>query len=430
MDSDRLNEHGYDFHVVGIGASAGGLEALEHFFQGVPQDSGAAYVIIQHLSADFESILDEIIRRRANIPVQHAVEGDQLKPDHAYVLPPGKEMIIADGRLRLTEKSTDESFALPIDHFFRSLGQEVERRAVAIILSGTGRDGSRGILDVHETGGMVIAQAPETAAFETMPSHAIETGLVDRILAPADMPKALLQHFSSRPHSSDSQANDQFATFSDFKDDCMNGLFRLLRSRYGMDFTYYKPSMIMRRIERRLTMGDTVNLEDYVQRLGEDEDELDALYHDLLIGVTSFFRDPDAWQHLRNDLLPGLIDNSAPDEEFRVWVAATATGEEAYSLAILLFELFEERDRPPNFRIFATDVHSTSLATAGSAVYPPSVSVTYHLSVGDGSSDRKWMACMSIRNCGKLLSSHSTTPSAMHRSRIWIWSPAGTCSSI
>lgn len=354
-----------DFFVVGIGASAGGLEALESFFKNIPAQSGAAYIIVQHLSADFDSLLDEIIRRHARIPIRTASDGARIEVNQAYVMPPASEMIIAEGRIRLTDKSPDEVFSLPIDHFFRSLGQDVGSRSVAIVLSGTGRDGARGIYDVHEAGGLVLAQDPETAAFETMPYYAAETGFVDQILPPELMPEALMKHFTSRLTGTQSATE-----LTELTDESMNALFRLLRSRYGMDFTHYKPSMIVRRIERRLTMGEEFDLGAYAGRLAEDDEELDALYRDLLIGVTSFFRDPDAWASLESELVPRLIDRLSPAEEFRVWVAATATGEEAYSLAMLLFDQFERRGLPPNFRIFATDVHESSLSFASAAVYP------------------------------------------------------------
>lgn len=226
------------FPVVGIGASAGGLEALELFFRAMPANIGAAFVVIQHLSSDFESMLDELLARHTRLPVTQAKDGVAVEPDHVFLLPPGREMIISGSTLRLTAKEPGEAFTLPIDHFFRSLGQDQGENSVAIILSGTGADGSRGLVEVHEAGGLVIAQSESSAAFDGMPRSASDTGFVDKILAPGEMPGVLKQFFDSPTEWKSQQEQRSIAD----ADGSMNRLYRLLRSSYGTDFTHYKPS--------------------------------------------------------------------------------------------------------------------------------------------------------------------------------------------
>ncbi|QJW95038.1 chemotaxis protein CheB [Frigoriglobus tundricola] len=347
--------------VVGIGASAGGLEALERLFEAMPTDTGMAFVVVQHLSPDYKSLTDDILARRTRLPIRVVEDGMPVRPDTLYLIPPKKDMILSSGRLLLTDKDPGQLVALPIDHFLRSLAQEARERAVAIILSGTGSDGSRGVQDVHEAGGLVVAQDPETAKFDGMPRSAIATGTTATSLPPELMPDALVKHANS-PHK-DLVPPAPPATG-------VAAIFRLLRDAHGIDFSHYKPDTVARRLDRRLALGDAHGIEDYARRLAEDPAELNELYKDLLIGVTHFFRDEEAFARLARDVLPGRLERLGPGEEFRAWVAGCATGEEAYSLAVLVREGLDALGKNNPVKIFATDAHRVSLDTAGTGVYP------------------------------------------------------------
>lgn len=392
-------------YVVGIGASAGGLEALERLFDKMPVDTGMAFFVVQHLSPDFKSLMNELLARWTNIPICAAREAMQVAANTIYLMPPKKEMIISDGKLLLTDKGPSDELTLPIDQFFRSLARDAGSRAIAVVLSGTGSDGSRGLRDVHEAGGLVVVQSEDTAKFDGMPRSAVESGVVDLVLAPEEIPAALLKHIK-HPHA------QQTADPADSDSNAMTPVFRLLRDAYGIDFSCYKPTTVSRRTERRLELIRAANLESYVERLRADRKELDALYHDLLIGVTGFFRDDDAFRSLEQNVLPNLLKNLSEEDEFRVWVAGCATGEEAYSLAILIHEQMEKLGRPCHAKIFATDVHRTSLDAASVGMYDekavagvsPSRLKKYFSRNGDGyqvSSDLRQMVVFAPHNITK-----------------------------
>jgi two-component system CheB/CheR fusion protein len=350
-------------YVVGIGASAGGLEALERFFDNVPKDSGMAFVVVQHLSPDFRSLMDEILGRRTPIPVRLVEDAMVVEPNRIYLIPPKKEMIISGGKLLLSERDRDQELTLPIDVFFRSLAQDCGPRAVAVVLSGGGSDGSRGIRAVHEAGGLVVIQDVESAQFDGMPKTAQDAGVADFVLPPQDMPGALLEHASRAGVPVPRDGVDGASG----TERGMSAVYRMLEHEFGIDFTHYKPSTITRRIERRLQLSHVDDVDDYVEKLKGEHKELDVLYRDLLIGVTRFFRNEEAFDILETEVLPELLRTGANDTPFRVWVAGCATGEEVYSLAILLNELTAESRRP--FKIFATDVHRGSLEHATRALY-------------------------------------------------------------
>jgi len=355
------------FRVVGIGASAGGLESLEKFFRATPAETGMAFVVIQHLSPDFKSMMDELLARHTSMPIHIAEDGSEVEPNAVYLMPPNKEMTIVDGRACLTKRDPNQGLTLPIDIFFRSLATDCRERAVGIILSGTGSDGSRGIKEISKNGGLVLCEHPESAKFDGMPRSAHATGVVDFLLSPEEMPKTLLR--DSGDEKSQRRAPD--ASVAETNPVNLTGLeaiFELLRQRYEIDFDHYKPATIERRIERRLMMGP-FDMDQYVKRLHDDPHELDLLYHDLLIGVTSFFRDRDPFERLSQEILPAIIDRTPDTEEIRVWVAACATGEEAYSIAILLHEALEKRERPLHVKIMASDAHKRSLEHANRGIY-------------------------------------------------------------
>ncbi len=353
-------------HIVGVGASAGGLEALERMFQNMPTDTGMAFVIVQHLSPDFKSLMDELLARWTSLPIHRVDNGMVVDANSIYLLPPRKEMIISAGKLLLSDKDPEHGLSLPIDHFLRSLARECGPAAVAIILSGTGSDGSRGLEEIRNVGGLVIAQSVRSAKFDGMPNAARETGFVDLTLDPEEIGDALRDYVTSTDVR-------QFAaehTHTVADEDSLSAIFRLLRDRYGLDFSHYKLNTVVRRTERRLQIVHVESIQEYAALVVNDTEELDTLYRDLLVGVTRFFRDPDAYQSLEQHV-DAVIASKKPGSEFRTWIAGCATGEEAYSLAILLHERVQASGIPLTIRVFATDVHRRSLEIAGEAVYRP-----------------------------------------------------------
>jgi two-component system CheB/CheR fusion protein len=349
------------FHIVGVGASAGGLEALEALFALMPEDSGLAFVVLQHLSPDFESRMDELLGRRTRIPIRKVTDGMEVEPNHIYLIPPKKDMILSGGRLLLTDKDPARGLTLPIDHFLRSLAQDAGRYAMAVILSGTGSDGSRGVREIHEAGGLVIAQDPRTASFDGMPRSAIDTGLVDVELPPSAIPEALVRYARAARDGEGWQRQ-----VAPVPDSPMGKILELLRAQYGIDFAHYKPNTVLRRVERRLTMSRMEDVETYASHLADEPSELNALYSDLLIGVTRFFRDPDAFDFVASEIIPGIV---AGGDDIRIWVPGCATGEEVYSYAILLHEAIGQTGGRARAKIFATDVHPHSLDLASAGTY-------------------------------------------------------------
>lgn len=348
-------------YVVGIGASAGGLEALERFFSQMPTSTGMAFVVVQHLSPDFRSLMDELLARRTKLPIALVEDGMAIEPDHVYLIPPKKEMIISDGRLLLSERDPQQELTLPIDVFFRSLAQDCGARSIAIVLSGGGSDGSRGIRDVHEVGGLVLVQDNGSAQFDGMPRTARDAGVATAVLAPEAMPAFLLDYVARDP-AAQTPAAVPPAPYG------MAAVYHMLQSEYGLDFKDYKPSTVTRRIERRLQMSRAEDIDTYVARLRNERGELDILYRDLLIGVTRFFRDEEAFELLEQRVLPELVAGPV-DKPLRVWVAGCATGEEAYSIAILLHELGAGQPGGRPVKVFATDVHRGSLDAAARGLY-------------------------------------------------------------
>ena len=348
-------------YIVGIGASAGGLEALEHLFDHIPADTGLSYVVVQHLSPDFVSMMDELLSRHTKLQIHRVEDGMHVEPNSIYLIPPKKDMIIAEGNLLLTDKEPRQGLSLPIDTFFRSLAQDAGKRSIGVVLSGTGSDGSRGIMEISKAGGMVIAQDEASCKFDGMPKSAVETGVVDLVLPPEQMGTAMVQFAESHTIPPVEKLGGG--------DDGLNGIFELLRQNHGIDFSCYKSSTVRRRVERRQQMAHAINLDDYVKQLRMDPVELNQLYKDLLIGVTQFFRDPAAFEIIAKDVLPQLFASVKPHEELRFWVAGCATGDEAYSLAILIDEQLSRIKTPIDVKIFATDAHQASLDFASAGIY-------------------------------------------------------------
>lgn len=357
------------FPVVGLGASAGGFEALELFFQNVPKDSGAAYVVVQHLAPDHRSLMVELLSKHTAIPVVQAEDGIQVKPDTVYLIPPRKLMTIFNGRLSLFEKDPDRLPNYPIDIFFNSMAESVGRNAVAIVLSGTGSDGTRGVRTVKEHGGIIMVQDVRSAKFDGMPSNALATGLADYVLTPDAMPGELVRYVT-HPRA---MAPKGAAPVLKEEGGRLDKIYQMLLARHGVDFSLYKQNTLMRRIERRLGVTQITKLEDYIDYLHQNTAEQDQIFKEFLICVTRFFRDSEAYEIIRERVIPEIFRDKGPDEQIRVWVAGCATGEEAYSLAMLLLEYKNTHDRRNEIKIFATDVDSDSLEFASTALYPESI---------------------------------------------------------
>ncbi len=355
--------------IVGVGASAGGLEALGKFFGNMRADSGLAFVVVQHLSPDYRSFMVELLSKRTNISVHLAEEGQIVKPNHIYLIPPKKHLKIFEGKLSLSEPHTERGINLPIDVFFRSLAEDQSRRAVGVVLSGTGSDGTMGIRAIKDAGGLVIVQSEATAQFDGMPRSAIGTGLADFILAPEEMSKALLQYVR-HPFVAQEQvlSRDQSTT-----EMLMHKIFAVLRERCGVDFSLYKPATIDRRIERRMSVNQIHTLGEYCRYLENSPREAALLFNELLICVTRFLRDRDAFDFLGKSILPDLLKRAAAEHNVRVWVPGCSTGEEAYSLAMLLAEQMERLGKRWDLKIFATDLSKDAIETASQGIYTESM---------------------------------------------------------
>jgi len=359
------------FPIVGIGASAGGVAAFEAFFSTMPADSdpGMAFVLVQHLSRDHKSMLSELVRRYTRMQVFEVEDGMVVKPNCAYIIPPNRDMALMNGALQLMEPTLARGVRLPIDFFFRSLAQDQHDRAICIVLSGTGSDGALGARAVKGEGGMVMVQTPETTEYDGMPRSAIATGMVDFVLPPNDMPAQLLAYVG---HAFGKDllpiAPQQPATAHG-----LDKVFLLLRAQTGHDFSQYKRNTIVRRVERRMAIHQIDRLEDYVRYLQLTRDEVEALFRDLLIGVTNFFRDPEIFTEIEKQVIPQLFVGKPSGSVIRVWVPGCSTGEEAYSLAMLLRERMENLKENFKVQLFATDIDSQAIETARAGIYPASI---------------------------------------------------------
>ncbi|MDP2275372.1 MAG: chemotaxis protein CheB [Archangium sp.] len=356
------------FPIVGIGASAGGLGAFEGFFSGFAPgtEPGMAFVLVQHLAPDHKSILCELIRKLTHLEVFEVEEGMPVRVNCVYVIPPGRDLALLNGTLRLLESGSNRGLRLPIDFFFRSLADDHKELAIAVVLSGTGSDGSVGVRAIKEQGGLVIAQVPSSTEFEGMPRSAIATGAVDYEVTPSDMAGRLIKYTSHRgPH---------LVPIAPGIENTLGGIFVVLRAQTGHDFSNYKPNTVNRRIERRMAVHQITQLEGYLKYLQQTPDEVEALFRDLLIGVTNFFRDPEAFKALEA-ALPLVFAGKTPGSVIRVWSAGCSTGEEAYSLAILLAEYTHELKQHFILQVFATDIDSRAIATARAGVYPANAMV-------------------------------------------------------
>ncbi|MCP4377268.1 MAG: PAS domain S-box protein [bacterium] len=353
------------FHVVGIGASAGGLEAFGQFLANLPPDSGMAYVLVQHLDPDHESCLPDLLMKYTRMQIFQVEDGMPVEPNCVYVIPPNHDLTIMQGVLYLLEPAAPRSLRLPIDFFFRALAQDRQAAAIGIVLSGTASDGTSGLKAIKQAGGLVMVQEPQSAQYDGMPRSAIATGLADYILPPDKMPEHLLAYLRY-PAAQTAEQNVTLTT-------ALPKIFALLRARTGHDFSHYKKTTIIRRLERRMAVNRIDSLAAYLRYLRENAAEAQTLFKECLIGVSNFFRDPDAFEALKQKVLPTLFERASHEQLLRIWVPGCATGEEAYSLAMLLQEQMESLQQWYAIQIFATDLDAEAIEIARQGMYPENI---------------------------------------------------------
>ncbi|MBE9030077.1 PAS domain-containing protein [filamentous cyanobacterium LEGE 11480] len=369
VDSDQPS----DFYVVGIGASAGGLQPLEDFFANLPLDTGACFVVVQHLSPDFKSLMKELLERSTSMPICKVEHQMAPKPNSIFLIPPGHNLVLRDRHFHLSSQNRDLALPAPqypINLFFQSLAEEYGDQAMGVILSGTGTDGTRGLQAINEAGGLTFVQEPTSAEFDGMPNSAINTRIIDQILSPDKLAQRITSLMGSLPLINDLRAETKFHKRAE---PYLEQIIQTLAEKEKVDFSYYREKTLSRRIHRRCIATGFQSLEDYVQHLQQSEEERVLLRSDLLIKVTHFFRNPEAWSFLEKQILPGLIDIMEPNNPLRLWSAACATGEEAYSLALLLHELADHANKPVHAKIFATDLDQDALDQASQGIYPETI---------------------------------------------------------
>jgi two-component system CheB/CheR fusion protein len=362
-DRPNLGAHPAACPIIGLGASAGGLEAFQTFLAAAEADAGFAYVLVQHLDPNHESMLGELLARRTNMPVRQITDNLALEPNCLYLIPPNASLTIEKARLRLSSFAEPRGFRRPIDVFFRSLAVDQGTNAACIVLSGTGADGSEGLRAVKEAGGLTLVQDPPTAKYDGMPKSAVATGLVDKVLTVAEMPKAIRDFFE--------RSQSIVVNLPDVTDFLLR-VSEYLRHRLGHDFSQYKRNTMLRRVQRRMQVVGATTGDEYLERLRTNEEEAALLFRDLLINVTCFFRDEDAFDFLRREVIPELLSGKGASDTLRIWTPGCSSGEEAYSIAILIAEAMVRMQARPTVQIFATDIDEAMLHKARSASYPQS----------------------------------------------------------
>jgi two-component system CheB/CheR fusion protein len=355
-----------DLFIVGIGASAGGIKALQDFFKQVPATSGIGYVVILHLSPDHDSKLAELLQQTTKMRVTKVVEKTKVMPDNVYVVPPNQHLTMLDGHIVASRNTTDADRRAPVDMFFRTLAETHGPRAICVVLSGTGANGSMGLKRIKERGGTVFVQNPREAEFNEMPRNSIATDLVDEVLPVASIPQRIIDYKNNVgtvyiPVDAEKRAEDQ--------QQALREIFAHLRLRTGHDFSNYKRPTLLRRIERRINIRNLPDLPSYAAFVVENSDEVNALLKDLLISVTNFFRDKHAFEVIQNDVVNSIFSKKKSGEQIRIWIAGCATGEEAYSLAMLFAERTVNMPDPPKIQIFATDIDETAITFAREGLY-------------------------------------------------------------
>ncbi|HYQ91661.1 MAG TPA: chemotaxis protein CheB, partial [Candidatus Competibacteraceae bacterium] len=355
------------FLIVGVGASAGGLSAFRELLQALPSDTGMGFIFIQHLDPAHISTLPALLSKATIMPVGEAQDGQIVEPNHVYVIPPNTSLGILHGKLQLLPRQKTGYRHLPIDQFFSALAEDRDSQAIGVILSGTASDGTLGLKAIKAAGGITFAQDEQSAEYDGMPHSAMVAGCVDFVLPPTQIAAELAQ-IARHPYASRKLARAVGITPEG--ENSLNKIFLLLRSRTGNDFTYYKHSTIERRLRRRMLLHKLTRLPDYIKLLQQQPTEVDELFQDLLINVTSFFRDPDAFAALKREIFPHLIKQHGPETPVRVWVPGCSSGEEAYTIAMLWLEFLNEQASTVPLQVFATDIDAPAIDTARLGIYP------------------------------------------------------------
>lgn len=355
------------FPVVGVGASAGGLQALTRFVEALPVDSGIAYILVQHLDPNHDSLLADLLAQHSKLPIAEARERTIIAPDQIYVIPAGLYLSVVSGALHLQEPAVPHGARLPIDFLFKSMAADLGSRACAIVLSGTDSDGTKGIKSIRDQGGFTIAQDPTEAEYDAMPKSAAAGACVDRVLSVTAMPMELLEHFRDSPGKADLKPDAQAASFAD--------IIGLLREKTGHDFTHYKMGILQRRIERRMALASIplTDMARYLAALDKDSAERDLLASDMLINVTSFSRYANVFDLLTTTIVPQIVNQHTEGRPLRIWVAGCSTGEEAYSLAMVFTEAIAASGRTIKLCVLASDVDGDAVTTARRGQYPESI---------------------------------------------------------
>ncbi|SDK30145.1 two-component system, chemotaxis family, CheB/CheR fusion protein [Maridesulfovibrio ferrireducens] len=369
QDQQSIDHYTPEFPIVGIGASAGGLEALESFLRNVPEESGMAFVIVQHLDPSQKGSMVSLLQRYTSMPVFQVEDGIKIKPDHVYIIAPGKEISILQGVLHQFEPTQRRGLRLPIDSFFQSLAEDRHINAIGVVLSGMGSDGMLGLRAIKEEYGMTFVQNPDSAKFNSMPLSSIDAGLADVVAPARELPLKITNCLKRTLMGSDK-------IMTRTHQDSMGKIVLVLRSQTGHDFSQYKKSSIYRRVERRMGVHQIDKMSQYVRFLRENPQEVDLLFKEILIGVTNFFRDPEIWEHLKRIILPAMMKDFPDGETMRVWMPGCSTGEEAYSLSMVFNEVLEGQIAPKklSIQIFATDLDNDAIDKARMGVYPQNIS--------------------------------------------------------
>ncbi|MEQ2008876.1 MAG: chemotaxis protein CheB, partial [Limisphaerales bacterium] len=370
VSPDSKRTAGQSFPIVGIGASAGGLEAFTQLLGALPLDTGLAFVLVQHLAPQHESMLTALLSHTTPLPIHEARDGMRLEANHIYVIPPNTNLAVLHGRLSLMPRTEARGQHLPVDFFLRSLAADQKSRAIGVILSGTASDGTEGLRAIKAEGGLTFSQDEKSAKYNGMPHSAIAAGVVDFVLPPEGIARELAR-LGRRPCVALPAAKADDALME--SDEDLSKIFILLRSATGVDFSFYKPTTLRRRIARRMMLHKISSLTHYVRFIRQAPKELDALYQDLLINVTSFFREPEVFEALKKRVFPRLLKDRAPRTPVRVWVPGCSTGEEAYSMAIALLEFLGTKGASVPVQVFATDISEPAIDKARAGIYPAGI---------------------------------------------------------
>ncbi len=359
-----------DFLIAGVGASAGGVEAFTELLTNLPSDTGMAFVLIQHLDPKHESLLSALLAKKSTMPVVEVTKGMRLEPNHVYVIPPNATMTVSDHSLQLEKRIDMGGTPMPVDLFMRSLAEQQGNRAIGIILSGLGSDGTLGMAEIQAQGGVTFAQDEGSAKYDSMPRSVIDAGCADYVLPPRSIARELVR-IARHPYTANSKT--EAAEVPAHQGNGLATIFQLLRRSTGLDFTHYRQSTILRRIQRRMVVHKIDNLEQYVRFLQVNPPEIKALYQDMLINVTSFFRNPGLFEALRAEVFPEILKGSSTDRTIRIWTPACSSGEETYSVAITLLEYLGVKASTNSIQFFGTDVSESNVGRARSGLYPDNI---------------------------------------------------------